>query len=219
MMKHLLAAGLALPILAIAAVSVHGSEPQVASGEALYAKYGCYACHGYAGGGGAMSGPALAGRGYDARSVFNYARSPKGVMPLYRKSVVSDAELNRIAEFVVRLPGARPVAQIPKLAQLQASFAQSPAPVADAVSRATASDDRARATAKAQFAGQCAACHGSVGQGGIAPALRGNPKAETAEQIMAAIRNPPQGMPRLTPSPIPYADVPALARYVERIGS
>lgn len=207
MMKRLFAAALALPLLLVAPTSGQGSEPPAATGKALYDQFGCYACHGHVGTGGAMSGPALAGRGFDTRYVFDYVRAPKGVMPLYRKSVLSDAQLSRISEFVVRLPGARPAASVPELARLQARIAR-PVPT-------TASPVDATATAaKAQFAGQCAACHGGAGEGGVAPPLRGG-KARTADQIMAIVRNPPQGMPRLTPNPIPDADLPALANYVE----
>lgn len=211
MMKHLLAATLALPLLLVAPTSGRSGEPAAATGKALYDQFGCYACHGYVGAGGAMSGPALAGRGFEARYVFDYVRAPRGVMPLYRKSVLSDAQLSRIAEFVVRLPGARPAASVPELARLQAHIAE-PLPADARMVDATA------ITAKAHFAGQCAACHGGVGQGGVAPPLRGG-KARTADQIMAIVRNPPQGMPRLTPTPIPDADLPALAKYVEGLAA
>lgn len=206
-MKRLFAATLSLSLLLVAPTSGQSSEPPAATGKALYDQFGCYACHGYVGAGGAMSGPALAGRGFDTKYVFDYVRAPKGVMPLYRKSVLSDAQLSRISEFVVRLPGARPAASVPELARLQANIAR-PAP-------AIASPVGTSATAaKAHFAGQCAACHGDAGEGGLAPPLRGG-KARTADQIMAIVRNPPQGMPRLTPDPIPDTDLPALAKYVE----
>ena len=213
MMKRLLAAAVTLPMIAVAA-TVFGSEPPAQSGRALYDRYGCYACHGYVGAGGAMSGPALAGRGFNAGYVFDYARAPKGVMPLYRKSVLPDAQLSRIAEFVAGLPAGKPAAQIPELARLQARVGEPPAPAASNAKQ----EDRIELAAKAQFAGQCAACHGSTGEGGAGPTLRGG-QARTAAQIMAIIRNPPQGMPQLTPHPIPDADLPALAKYVEGLGA
>jgi ubiquinol-cytochrome c reductase cytochrome c subunit len=209
MMKRLLAATLALPLVLVAPTSGQGGEPPAATGKALYNQFGCYACHGYVGAGGAMSGPALAGRGFDTKYVFDYVRGPKGVMPLYRKSVLSDAQLSRIAEFVVHLPGARPAASVPELARLQAHIAVPAATTAHRV-------DAKALDATAQFAGHCAGCHGGMGEGGVAPLLRGG-KARTADQIMAIIRNPPPGMPRLTPSPIPDADLPALTKYVEEL--
>lgn len=212
MMKRLALAALALPMI-VAAATVYGSEPPVQSGEALYSRYGCYACHGYAGGGGAMSGPAIAGRGFETRYVFDYVRAPKGVMPLYRKSVLNDAELTRIAEFVVHLPGGKPAAQVPALAKLQARIAQ---PVEHPKGQAV-QDAQVSVAAKALFADQCAACHGTSGEGGAGPALNGKPR--TANQIIAIIRNPPQGMPRLTPDPIPDADLSALAKYVEGLST
>lgn len=214
-MKLGILAAAALPLLLIAAGGVRGDEPATTSGEALYNRYGCYACHGYVGVGGTMSGPALAGRGFDAKYVFDYARAPKGVMPLYRKSVLPDAELNRIADFVIRLPGARRAAQIPELARLQTRMDKA----APAITRAPAPDTAERTTARTQFASQCASCHGAAGDGGAGPALRGNGKARTAELVAAIIRNPPAGMPRLTPHPIPDADLPALSRYVEELAA
>jgi mono/diheme cytochrome c family protein len=193
----------AATLVTIGAAAAPDRKAGARGGAALYQDYGCYACHGHSGVGGLSSGPALAGRRLTAEHVVAYVRSPKGVMPPYRKGVLSDADLHEIARHVVAMPGARPVAQIPKLARLLP------------VGGATAGRPQTAApSAAAQFQAHCAACHGSAGEGGAGPALTGESAKRSIEQTAALIRRPPPAMPTLTPDPIADRDVPALAAYV-----
>lgn len=170
------------------------------SGKALYEKFGCYACHGHAGAGGMTAGPPLAGRGFDADYVIAYSRTPKGVMPPYRSSMVTDAQMAAIARYVVNMPGAKPYTQVPKLARL--------APKAVAAAPAAAHPSPA-----SQYEAHCASCHGANGQGTTAPALLDEASKRTVEQTIALLRKPPMGMPQLSPDPIPLEDLPALAEH------
>lgn len=179
------------------------ASPQ--SGKALYEKFGCFACHGHAGAGGMTAGPPLAGRGFDTDYVIAYSRSPKGAMPPYRSSMVTDGQMAAIARYVVSMPGAKPYTQVPKLARL--------APKA-----VTAAPAAARPSPANQYAAHCASCHGANGQGATAPALLDEASKRTVEQTIALLRKPPMGMPQLTPDPIPLEDLPALADHVRGLG-
>jgi mono/diheme cytochrome c family protein len=87
------------------------------AGKALYARFGCFECHGYAGQGSIMSGPPLAGRALPASYVTVYARAPQGIMPPYRAAILSDKDLGEIAAFVSTLPAGRSASEIPELAR------------------------------------------------------------------------------------------------------
>lgn len=181
------------------------ADPQ--TGKALYERFGCFACHGHAGGGGMTAGPPLAGRGFDADYIAKYTRAPKGVMPPYRSSVLSDAQLAAIARHIVSFPGAKFYTQVPKLARL------SPKPL---TSKPLPGDTRP--SPARQFAANCAMCHGAAGQGATAPGLLQEAGKRSVEQTMALLRQPPNGMPKLTPEPIAEDELPALAQYVHQLG-
>jgi mono/diheme cytochrome c family protein len=84
------------PLLAAA------DDPAVARGKTLFARVGCYECHGYAGQGGA-AGPRIAARlPYAAFAA--YVRHPSREMPPYTAKVLSDADLAAIFAYVSALP-------------------------------------------------------------------------------------------------------------------
>ena len=77
-------------------------DSSVTRGRALFAKVGCYECHGYAGQGGA-AGPRIAARlPYVAFAA--YVRHPGREMPPYTTKVLSDADLSAIYAYVSALP-------------------------------------------------------------------------------------------------------------------
>lgn len=77
-------------------------DPAVARGKMLFARVGCYECHGYAGQGGA-AGPRIAARlPYPAFAA--YVRHPAREMPPYTAKVLTDADLAAIYAYVSTLP-------------------------------------------------------------------------------------------------------------------
>jgi cytochrome c551/c552 len=69
-----------------------------ADGQALYEKFGCSACHGPQGEGGV--GPALNQAEWAADEVARIIRDGLGSMMAYKASVMSDAELEAIVQYV-----------------------------------------------------------------------------------------------------------------------
>lgn len=89
--------------------------------------------------------------------------------------------------------------------------ASSPAPTA--VAAATSAPDAGRG--KELFGKNCAACHGSHGEGGTGPALKGlRSRLDTAATINW-IENPSAKMPRLYPSTLDAQAVVDVAAYVQ----
>jgi len=83
-------------------VASAAEDPSVARGKAIYARIGCYECHGYAGQGGA-AGPRIAARlPYAAFAA--YVRHPAREMPPYTAKVLSDADVSAIYAYVSALP-------------------------------------------------------------------------------------------------------------------
>jgi mono/diheme cytochrome c family protein len=78
-------------------------------GKRLYAKYGCYECHGYQGQGSAAAAPRIAPDPISIEALIAYLRHPAGEMPPYTERVVSDAELANIRAFLATIPqGTKP---------------------------------------------------------------------------------------------------------------
>jgi ubiquinol-cytochrome c reductase cytochrome c subunit len=211
MMPFKLGTALIAPLLlgvAGIAIAADTGHDQPKSGAALYQRYGCYGCHGYSGAGSSSSGPTVADRSFDAGHVFDYVRRPRGVMPPYHKPSLSDADLQTIANYVVSMHAAVPLARIPQLTRLL--------PKGATVAGATAAP--AAGTADPLGAGlfrtNCAACHGATGAGGIGPSLLDEGHTRSVAQIAALILQPPAKMPKLSPDPIPEAQLRPLAEYV-----
>src|SRR5262245_53863225 len=83
------------------------------NGKALFAKYGCYECHGREAQGSTATGPRL-GPNPIAYSRFNaYIRKPAGEMPPYTTKVVTDQQVADIYAFLQSLPRPPAVQDIP----------------------------------------------------------------------------------------------------------
>ncbi len=83
------------------------------SGKTLYVQWGCYACHGYAGQGGAgarlsTNPPALA-------AFIRLVRRPLNAMPPYTEKVLTDQQLADIHAYLLTMPAPRDPATIPLL--------------------------------------------------------------------------------------------------------
>jgi mono/diheme cytochrome c family protein len=74
------------------------------NGKKLFAKYGCYECHGREAQGGGLSGPRLAPDPLPFSFVLSYVRHPLAEMPPYTDKVVSDKDLADIYAFLQSRP-------------------------------------------------------------------------------------------------------------------
>jgi len=81
-----------------------------AEGKRLYLAVGCFACHGRAGQGGAMNGPAptLAKTAMPFDGFKGQLRQPVNDMPAYAEIVMSDKQIADIYAFLQSLPGPLP---------------------------------------------------------------------------------------------------------------
>jgi mono/diheme cytochrome c family protein len=85
------------------------------NGKKLFAKYGCYECHGREAQGGGYNGPRLAPDPIPFSVLQSYVRHPTGEMPPYTDKVVSDKDLADIYAFLRSEPEPPPVKSIPIL--------------------------------------------------------------------------------------------------------
>jgi mono/diheme cytochrome c family protein len=85
-----------------------------AKGKDVYLRYSCYACHGYAGHGGAA--PRLVPMGLPLSVFVAFVRSPP-TMPPYTAKVLSDAQLADVWAYIKTLPESRPASGIELLNQ------------------------------------------------------------------------------------------------------
>jgi ubiquinol-cytochrome c reductase cytochrome c subunit len=86
------------------------------NGKKLFAKFGCYECHGYVGQGGS-AGARVAKTSLSAERFTAYVRHPAGQMPPYTAKVVTDAELADIRAYLLSVPAPPPLKSIPLLNQ------------------------------------------------------------------------------------------------------
>jgi mono/diheme cytochrome c family protein len=79
-------------------------------GKRLFLAVGCFLCHGRAGQGGAMNGPApiLAKTQMPFDGFKGQLRQPVNDMPAYSEALMSDKQIADIYAFVQSLPGPRP---------------------------------------------------------------------------------------------------------------
>jgi mono/diheme cytochrome c family protein len=84
-------------------------------GKRLYLAVGCFLCHGRAGQGGAMNGPApiLAKTQLPLEGFKGQLRQPINDMPAYSEALMSDKQVADIYAFVQSLPGPRPTKDMP----------------------------------------------------------------------------------------------------------
>jgi mono/diheme cytochrome c family protein len=101
-----------------APVVSQASAGNMESGKRLFAKDGCYECHGFAGQG-SRDGPRLAATALPLPVLIRYVRRPFGAMPAYTVKVLSDQQLTDIYAFLKSFPAARAAKEIPLLDQLR----------------------------------------------------------------------------------------------------
>jgi mono/diheme cytochrome c family protein len=93
-----------------------GSAPKgnAETGKALFAKIGCYQCHGREGQG-AVTGPRLNQNPIPYARFVSYIRKPTGEMPPYTSKVLSEQQAADIYAFLQSLPRPPAAESIPLL--------------------------------------------------------------------------------------------------------
>jgi mono/diheme cytochrome c family protein len=113
--------GLGLSAALAAAIVIAGAVTSIAKaqdappgdaaeGKRLYLAVGCFLCHGRAGQGGALNGPApiLAKTAMPFDGFKGQLRQPSNEMPAYAEVVMTDRQIADIYAFVQSLAGPRP---------------------------------------------------------------------------------------------------------------
>ena len=88
----------------IAANELSEVENAEQNGRTLYIQKGCYACHGYEGQGGIISGPKLAPNPLPVDVFMMRVRRPVADMPAYSSKVLKDEELSDIYRYLQTIP-------------------------------------------------------------------------------------------------------------------
>ena len=102
--KWVLLAFLCVMTLNITANELSEVENAEQNGRTLYIQKGCYACHGYEGQGGVISGPRLAPNPLPVEVFIMRVRRPVADMPAYSGRVLKDEELLDIYRFLQTIP-------------------------------------------------------------------------------------------------------------------
>jgi ubiquinol-cytochrome c reductase cytochrome c subunit len=102
---------------ALAAAQTPAAAPagNAENGKKLFARYGCFQCHGYEAQGGLGTGPRLAPKPLAWAALSRYVRQPAGQMPPYTAKVVSEKDLADIYAFLSAQPSPPPAKSIPLL--------------------------------------------------------------------------------------------------------
>jgi mono/diheme cytochrome c family protein len=105
------------PLIGVSARAQDTSAGDVAEGKLLYLADGCFLCHGRAGQGGALNGPApvLANTQLPFEGFVGQLREPINDMPPYGEQIISEMQIADIYAFVQSLPGPRPIKDVPIL--------------------------------------------------------------------------------------------------------
>jgi ubiquinol-cytochrome c reductase cytochrome c subunit len=182
------------------------SAMDISTGRMLFMQKGCYECHGTLGQGSSQTGAALAPQPIPLDAMIAYVRHPKGQMPDYGETLLSNDEIAKIHAYLASIP-ANPTADSIPLLRSGTPSSQAPAGSATQASSQTTHG-------ASVYAANCAACHGRGGEGAVGPSLLGISGKYQLGEIEARIRQPSGTMPRLYPKPLNDRDVQDVARYV-----
>lgn len=115
-------AALTIPVNLAAAQSAEkssrtdqASQGNAQNGRKLFARDGCFECHGREAQGGGLNGPRLAPDPFPLEALLVFVRHPSGEMPPYTKKVLSDKDLTDIYAFLSSQPQPPSVDSIPIL--------------------------------------------------------------------------------------------------------
>jgi ubiquinol-cytochrome c reductase cytochrome c subunit len=93
------------------------ADGDVARGQELYMRVGCYQCHGTVGQG-SVAGTRLAPKPMAWEAFAQFVHNTTDAMPPYRESVLPTADIKDIYAFLAAVPTPKSVSQIPLLQQL-----------------------------------------------------------------------------------------------------
>jgi mono/diheme cytochrome c family protein len=104
-------------LIGVSARAQDTAPGDAAEGKRLFVATGCFLCHGRAGEGGALNGPApiLAKTQLPFEGFAGQLRQPVNDMPAYSEQVMSEKQIADIYAFVQSLPGPRPIKDLPIL--------------------------------------------------------------------------------------------------------
>jgi ubiquinol-cytochrome c reductase cytochrome c subunit len=186
----------------------------VANGEAAFTAQGCYLCHGRVGQGARGIGATIVPMRLDDAAFARYVRSPKGSMPAYGRTVLTDPALLAIAAYLHSLPTPPSAATIPLLANYVVASRPALAVTTSTNVRLAANTGPSAGDGKAAYLQNCSGCHGANKQGGVGPNLQAESQVRDSAAVAKLIMAPPPGMPKLYPQPLNDAQVKAVAGYV-----
>jgi mono/diheme cytochrome c family protein len=98
-----------------AAAQTTAPKGDAVRGKTVFAAYGCYQCHGHQGQG-SNAGPKLAPSPLPFDAVDRQLRKPRDRMPIYSYKTTSDQDIADMYAYLVSIPKAKAVADIPLLA-------------------------------------------------------------------------------------------------------
>lgn len=188
-------AAAAVALLAIVPVSARAAE----NGARLYAIQ-CSSCHGLHGEGSRIAPPLIGMRAAGVHFMLDTGRMPapsSGVNEIARAPRLTRAQIDAVVRHVLTFSSASSNASLPRVT--------------------SGNVNRGRTL----FAGNCAQCHGAVGDGAsvgaddVAPSLA----TATALQIAEAVRSGPGVMPRFGSQALGDADVDDIASYLSAVRS
>lgn len=83
-----------------------------------------------------------------------------------------------------------------------------------AMAKAKSETPSSQSSGQEVFLARCAACHGALGQGGVGPALKGNPILRAEDAVREIILN---GRGRMPAVPLSQAELEALLQYLKTL--
>jgi mono/diheme cytochrome c family protein len=106
---------LALFLAGIASAQQAGNADE---GKKLFARDGCWECHGYAGQG-SRDGARIAATVLTEQAFMRYVRKPTGAMPAFVDKILPDAQLSDIYAYLKSMPKPKAAKDIPLLNQIK----------------------------------------------------------------------------------------------------
>ena len=114
MLRLKLSLAAALAVSASAALAQVPPKGEAAKGRKIYVAYGCSACHGHQGQG-SNAGSKVAPNPMAFAAFDRQLRQPRDRMPAYTRKTVSDQDVADIYAYLMTIPRAKTVEEIPLL--------------------------------------------------------------------------------------------------------
>jgi len=105
-------------VVALFLTGIASAAGNADEGKKLFARNGCWECHGYAGQG-SRDGARIASTVLTEQAFIRYVRKPSGAMPAFVEKILPDPQLADIYAYVKTLPGPKAVKDVPLLNQMK----------------------------------------------------------------------------------------------------